>query len=91
MDTEAIKISGPFNVDEIKARSFSISSSTTDTNLSASHQTKELIDKASRKKYNVITEEVRKQIIKKLTKENANIKEVAEEFGLKLSTCKAIF
>jgi len=81
----------PFNEDEIKARSSSISSSTIDINLSSNSQPEEEgALKLTKKKYNVINEEVRKQIIKKLTKEKANIKEVAAEFGLKLSTCKAI-
>ncbi|KRW98584.1 hypothetical protein PPERSA_09737 [Pseudocohnilembus persalinus] len=43
-----------------------------------------------RKRYNIISEELRKQIIKKLTVDKKTIKEVSKEFGLKLSTCKAI-
>lgn len=38
----------------------------------------------------MITEKTRKEIIQQLTEKSRNIKEVAQQYNLKLSTCKAI-
>ncbi|KAL4459886.1 hypothetical protein ABPG74_003412 [Tetrahymena malaccensis] len=70
--------------------SFSNQSDDKNINSKRKHSDDTSTNASGRKKYNVINEDVRKKIIQKLTEESANIKEVAQEYGLKLSTCKAI-
>jgi len=44
----------------------------------------------SKKKYSVITQEVREKFIKRVISREVTIKEAAKEFGIKFSTSKAI-
>jgi len=45
---------------------------------------------SKKKKYQVISQEVREQFIQKVISKQVTIKEAAREFGLKFSTSKAI-
>ena len=44
----------------------------------------------TKKKYSVITQEVREKFIKRVISREVTIKEAAKEFGIKFSTSKAI-